>query len=69
MVLIVRSRHEEYRTALVDHLISITLRHWDMAMRQLGAKSLRLICEIDLDALVPPCIQRLVSPCPMTEMI
>lgn len=53
------AEHEEYRTALVDHLISITLRHWDMAMRQLGAKSLRLICEIDLDALAPPCIQRL----------
>ncbi|KAI6039323.1 armadillo-type protein [Pisolithus marmoratus] len=53
------AEHEEYRPALVDHLISITLRHWDVAMRQLGAKSLRLICEINLDKLSPPCIQRL----------
>ncbi|KAL4080682.1 armadillo-type protein [Scleroderma citrinum] len=51
--------HEEYRSALLDHLISITLRHWDTAMRQLGAKTLRLVCEIDLDTLAPPCIQRL----------
>ncbi|KAI6166541.1 TBCD protein [Pisolithus thermaeus] len=53
------AEHEEYRPALLDHLISITLRHWDVVMRQLGAKSLRLICEINLDKLGPPCIQRL----------
>ncbi|KIN99611.1 hypothetical protein M404DRAFT_16471 [Pisolithus tinctorius Marx 270] len=53
------AEHEEYRPALVDHLISITLRHWDVVMRQLAAKSLRLICEINLDKLSPPCIQRL----------
>ncbi|KAI6030933.1 TBCD protein [Pisolithus orientalis] len=53
------AEHEEYRPALVEHLISITLRHWDVVMRQLAAKSLRLICEINLDKLSPPCIQRL----------
>ncbi|KAI6114406.1 TBCD protein [Pisolithus sp. B1] len=47
------AEHEEYRPALLDHLMSITLRHWDVVMRQLGAKSLRLICEINLDKLGP----------------
>ncbi|KAI5983473.1 armadillo-type protein [Pisolithus albus] len=53
------AEHEEYRPALLDHLLSITLRHWDVVMRQLGAKSLRLICEINLDKLGPSCMQRL----------
>lgn len=53
------AEHEEYRPAILDHLLSITLRHWDVVMRQLGAKSLRLICEINLDKLGPSCMQRL----------
>ncbi|KIJ62569.1 hypothetical protein HYDPIDRAFT_157330 [Hydnomerulius pinastri MD-312] len=53
------AEHIEYRQALIDHLISITLRHWDVTMRQLGAKSLRLICEIDLALLGPGCVVRL----------
>ncbi|KAF9241181.1 tubulin folding cofactor D C terminal-domain-containing protein [Melanogaster broomeanus] len=53
------AEHIEYRPGLIDHLISITLRHWDVAMRQLGAKSLRLICEIDLAVLGPSCVSRL----------
>ncbi|KIK93339.1 hypothetical protein PAXRUDRAFT_145292 [Paxillus rubicundulus Ve08.2h10] len=53
------AEHIEYRPGLIDHLLSITLRHWDVAMRQLGAKSLRLICEVDLALLGPSCIPRL----------
>ncbi|KIJ17787.1 hypothetical protein PAXINDRAFT_167765 [Paxillus involutus ATCC 200175] len=53
------AEHIEYRPGLIDHLLSITLRHWDVAMRQLGAKSLRLICEVDLALLGPSCISRL----------
>ncbi|KAI6129812.1 TBCD protein [Pisolithus croceorrhizus] len=46
------AEHEEYRPALLDHLIVDYLDgHWDVVMRQLGAKSLRLICEINLDKL------------------
>lgn len=54
-------RHAEYRPGLIDHLILITLRHWDITMRQMGAKSVRLICEIDLTSLGPACVSRLVS--------
>ncbi|KAH7885271.1 tubulin folding cofactor D C terminal-domain-containing protein [Phlebopus sp. FC_14] len=55
------AEHVEYRQALIDHLISVTLRHWDAAMRQLGAKSLRLICEIDLVLLGPSSISQVAQ--------
>ncbi|KAF8133796.1 TBCD protein [Boletus edulis] len=53
------AEHLEYRSSLINHLISTTLRHWDIMMRQLGAKSLRLICEIELASLGPACVLRL----------
>ncbi|KAJ9124791.1 hypothetical protein QFC24_003160 [Naganishia onofrii] len=37
--------HEEYRAAMLEHLHYVTLRHWDPAMRLIGAQSLKLICE------------------------
>ncbi|KAF9267451.1 TBCD protein [Marasmius fiardii PR-910] len=36
--------HEEYTTFLFDHLLNVTLRHWDATMRRLASQSLRLIC-------------------------
>ncbi|KDQ25817.1 hypothetical protein PLEOSDRAFT_31767 [Pleurotus ostreatus PC15] len=39
---------EVYRESLFDHLIDVTIRHWDPAMRQIGAQSLQLICLIDI---------------------
>ncbi|KAH9841553.1 TBCD protein [Rhodofomes roseus] len=47
------AEHLEYRLSLIDHLLSVTLRHWDPQMRQLGAQSLRAICELDLPSLGP----------------
>ncbi|GJE97138.1 tubulin folding cofactor D C terminal domain-containing protein [Phanerochaete sordida] len=47
--------HEVYRPALVRHLLTVTLRHWDPAMRRLGASALRAICERDLWTLGPAC--------------
>ncbi|KAI0822273.1 TBCD protein [Trametes gibbosa] len=52
------AEHEEYRAFLIDHLLSVTLRHWDPAMRQIGAQSLRAICELDLPRLGPEMISR-----------
>ncbi|KAH9936306.1 TBCD protein [Fomitopsis serialis] len=49
------AEHPEYTPSLTDHLLSVTLRHWDPQMRQLGAQSLRAICELDLPALGPEC--------------
>ncbi|KAJ8691517.1 hypothetical protein PTI98_011083 [Pleurotus ostreatus] len=39
---------EVYRESLFNHLIDVTIRHWDPAMRQIGAQSLQLICLIDI---------------------
>jgi hypothetical protein len=38
-------RHDEYRSHLLEYLHTRTLRHWDVAMRQIGAHSLRLLCD------------------------
>lgn len=54
-------RHEEYRNFMIDHLITITLKHWDPAMRRSGATSLGLICELDLATLGPSVTGRVVS--------
>ncbi|KAH9049928.1 TBCD protein [Lactarius hengduanensis] len=52
------ANHEEYRPFLIEHLLTVTLRHWDPAMRQLGAQSLRQLCELDLSQLGPQCANR-----------
>ncbi|KAH7921320.1 ARM repeat-containing protein [Leucogyrophana mollusca] len=53
------AEHIEYRTSLLDHVLSVTLRHWDVVMRQLGAQSLSEICKLDLPTLGSLCIPRL----------
>ncbi|KAI0004532.1 TBCD protein [Russula compacta] len=52
------AEHEEYRPLLIDHLVTTTLRHWDPAMRQLGAQSIRKLCELDLSRLGLQCASR-----------
>ncbi|KAF7978518.1 hypothetical protein HWV62_45689 [Athelia sp. TMB] len=52
------AEHLEYRAPLINHLLTVTLRHWDVSMRQLGAQSLRAICEIDLDVLGKECASK-----------
>ena len=56
-----RIRHLEYRDALLEHLMTVTLRHWDPAMRQLGAQSLRGICQLSLDSLGLSSAERVVD--------
>ncbi|KDQ11508.1 hypothetical protein BOTBODRAFT_457108 [Botryobasidium botryosum FD-172 SS1] len=53
------AEHDEYRQFLIDHLLITTLRHWDPAMRQLGASSLRLVCAVDLVTLGPAVASRI----------
>ncbi|KAG2155948.1 tubulin folding cofactor D C terminal-domain-containing protein [Suillus bovinus] len=53
------AEHLEYRSYLIDHTISITLRHWDVAMRELGAQALRRICELDLKTLGLECASKM----------
>ncbi|KAL1667009.1 armadillo-type protein [Schizophyllum commune] len=37
------AEHPEYRIFLFDHLLDVTLRHWDPSMRRLGSQSLKLL--------------------------
>ncbi|KAG2361705.1 TBCD protein [Suillus spraguei] len=55
------AEHLEYRSYLIDHIISITLRHWDVAMRELGAQALRRICELDLKTLGLECTSKIAG--------
>ncbi|KAG1772386.1 TBCD protein [Suillus occidentalis] len=55
------AEHLEYRSYLIDHIISITLRHWDVAMRELGAQALRRICELDLKTLGLECASKMAG--------
>ncbi|KAI0761942.1 TBCD protein [Trametes elegans] len=55
------AEYEEYRPFLIDHLLSVTLRHWDPSMRQIGAQSLRAICELNLIQLGPEVAARVAK--------
>ena len=54
-------RHEIYRPTLLDHLLTVTIRHWDPVMRRLGAQSVRAICELDIWKLAEDCVQKAVG--------
>lgn len=54
-------RHLEYRPFLIDHLVFISIRHWDPDMRSLASQSLRALCELDLSNLGPHVMARVVS--------
>ncbi|KAL0945859.1 hypothetical protein HGRIS_012144 [Hohenbuehelia grisea] len=47
------AKYDEYRDALFTHLLNVTIRHWDISMRQIAAQSIRHICSIDIDTLGP----------------
>ncbi|KIO29269.1 hypothetical protein M407DRAFT_21660 [Tulasnella calospora MUT 4182] len=49
------AEHDEYRDFLVNHLLTVSLKHWDPALRQPAAVALRKICEEDLLTLGPAC--------------
>ncbi|KAF4617278.1 hypothetical protein D9613_005867 [Agrocybe pediades] len=52
------AEHVEYRDFLVNHVLDVVLRHWDITMRELGSQSLRLICLHDLDTLAPQVVEK-----------
>lgn len=53
-------RHAVYQPFLFDHILNVTLRHWDSSMRQLGAQSLQMICMSDLAVLGPQAVHKAV---------
>ncbi|KAJ3775517.1 TBCD protein [Lentinula raphanica] len=52
------AEHIEYRPYLLDHLLNVSLRHWDISMRRVGAQSLRRICLVDIETLGPEASRR-----------
>lgn len=52
------AEHPIYRTSLIDHILSVSLRHWDPVVRQLSSQSLKAICELDLVTLGPSTASR-----------
>lgn len=50
--------HEDYLHAIVDHLLGVTLRHWDESMRRLGSQSLALVCAPDAIVLGTEVVER-----------
>ncbi|KNZ80978.1 Tubulin-specific chaperone D [Termitomyces sp. J132] len=52
------AQHEEYQTFLLNHVLDVTLRHWDPTMRELGSQSLRSICLGSLDIFGPMAIEK-----------
>ncbi|CDZ98449.1 Beta-tubulin folding cofactor D [Phaffia rhodozyma] len=55
------AQHEIYRSYLLEHYSTITLRHWDKEMRVLGAAALKSIVEIDLDEMGPALVDKLIA--------
>ncbi|OQR90902.1 tubulin-specific chaperone D, partial [Thraustotheca clavata] len=41
------AKYREYRYALIDHLASTKIYHWDVQIRQLASKSLGALCALD----------------------
>lgn len=54
-------RHTEYRDFLLNHVLDVVLRHWDVSIRELGSQSLRKLALIDLDNVATAALQKVVS--------
>lgn len=52
--------HEEYRGPILEHALSTTVFHWDVAMRELGASAVAKIAQIDLGDMAPRIVERMV---------
>ncbi|KAI0699071.1 TBCD protein [Cytidiella melzeri] len=52
------AEHDVYRPSLINHLLTVTVRHWDPAMRKLGAQALRNICQHDIWKLGQESVER-----------
>ncbi|EPQ28849.1 uncharacterized protein PFL1_03652 [Pseudozyma flocculosa PF-1] len=60
---------DEYRSFLVDHLICVTIAHWDAAMRRLGAQAIARIVGIDVEKLGAPIVGRLRTLCSAKDSV
>jgi hypothetical protein len=40
-------KFKHYRYALIDHLLNVKVRHWDIAIRMLAARALHNLTALD----------------------
>ncbi|UZJ54940.1 hypothetical protein CBS101457_004260 [Exobasidium rhododendri] len=55
--------HAKYQEAILHHLLTITIIHWDISMRELGASTVAKIAQMDAERLIPPMVEQLARRC------
>ncbi|KAN0063038.1 hypothetical protein ACQY0O_004201 [Thecaphora frezii] len=63
------ARMKEYRGYLMRHLLDVTVVHWDVAMRRLGAAAVAHIVAIDFEQMAAPTIEELCKLCASKDSI
>jgi hypothetical protein len=54
-------RFDEYRYHVIQHLISVTAKHWDKSMRVLASKALHNLVSLDSNYFIENALPYLVS--------
>ncbi len=57
------AKYEEYQIAIIEHLYTVTLTHWDPAMRLLGSQSLNKLTPLNPQYMVDKVIPHLLIKC------
>jgi len=57
------AKYEEYQIAIIEHLYTVTLTHWDPAMRLLGSQSLNKLTPLNPQYIVDKVIPHLLIKC------
>lgn len=57
------ARHLEYRSFILNHLMTRVIPHWDPAVRSLGSQAIARIVALDVDTLVPYIVEKLAPLC------
>ncbi|KAG1226647.1 hypothetical protein G6F35_002844 [Rhizopus arrhizus] len=62
------AKFEEYRYHLIHHLITVTARHWDKAMRVLASKALYNLVPLDPSYFISTCLPMLIPSTTSSDM-
>lgn len=54
------SQYSGYRLYMINHLVDITLMHWDRNMRELASQALANLARADVDYVLHTCLPKLV---------
>ncbi|KAK0530433.1 hypothetical protein OC842_003936 [Tilletia horrida] len=53
--------HDVYRQPLLEHLLTVTIAHWDRSMRSLAAEAIKALVDIDYERQAPDVAQKLLA--------